>query len=279
MQATWITVEDDEAFHPNPSFCRTVLGTDQRFSVELGFQTYAPTTLAIDDNFSFSGLPQAPYQNSSQVPYVAGESHWSSSTSLALASFQIPTNMQDLPIFGWQHNHFEVRTNQSSFAALDHEVISASEPLEFANWSELGATAFDAQCASQLADSDDAPMPMQYEFGELKERFHSPEIPPSNTAGSSELSFFNEPYDSTIGSYSSPDSHSLTKLKSRSHHQDIPCSMREHLCPRPDCGRSVPGNGFKNGRIDNLRNHLRQVHGENIPKLKAGRKKEVPSFV
>ncbi|RPA74371.1 hypothetical protein BJ508DRAFT_380638 [Ascobolus immersus RN42] len=50
-------------------------------------------------------------------------------------------------------------------------------------------------------------------------------------------------------------------------------STTEYLCTHVGCTRSVVGKGFKKGRVDNLRSHLRLVHGEVIPKLRAGRKK------
>ncbi|RPA78186.1 hypothetical protein BJ508DRAFT_378418 [Ascobolus immersus RN42] len=50
-------------------------------------------------------------------------------------------------------------------------------------------------------------------------------------------------------------------------------SGERHLCPYETCERSEKGKGFN--RSDNLLNHRRDVHGEDIPKLPKGRKKKV----
>lgn len=51
-----------------------------------------------------------------------------------------------------------------------------------------------------------------------------------------------------------------------------PGNRKEYLCPYSGCERGIPGNGFKNGRADNMRNHRRLVHHEMIAKGTAGRK-------
>ncbi|RPA74375.1 hypothetical protein BJ508DRAFT_418664 [Ascobolus immersus RN42] len=56
-----------------------------------------------------------------------------------------------------------------------------------------------------------------------------------------------------------------------------PATTREYLCTNLECARSIPGNGFKKGRHDNMRNHLRLVHGKVIPKLEPGRKRGLRS--
>ncbi|RPA74366.1 hypothetical protein BJ508DRAFT_35749 [Ascobolus immersus RN42] len=51
-----------------------------------------------------------------------------------------------------------------------------------------------------------------------------------------------------------------------------PGNSREHLCHHAGCPRSQIGKGFK-GRRDNLITHLRLTHREDIPKMRAGRRR------